>query len=279
MAQPPRLDHAVINVRYHMDQAVGSFGDLGFHLTDRGYHTLGSINHLMMFAADYIELIGLPEGSETETPGRPDIANSPVGINGLVFRTVDADETFAHLREIGMAADPPKSFSRPVELPEGTLDARFRTVQLGHGVFPGGRVYFCEHGTPELVWRPEWQSHANGALAMPQFVVASENHEQEAEDFAKLLRSDVTGSGDRLGVGLDGAVVAVLSPAAYRGRYGDLACSLDGRSSIFGAVVIRVDDLAGIRGIALSAGVPVIDEADRVVIRQDAFDSVLEFVL
>ena len=66
---------------------------------------------------------------------------------------------------------------------------------------------------------------------------------------------------------------------AYRDRYGDLACSLDGRPSIFGAIVIRVDDLARIRGIATTTGVPVIDEADRVVIHQETFDSVLEFVL
>ncbi len=278
MAQLAQLDHAVINVQYQMDQAEGAFGDLGFHLTARGYHTLGSINHLMMFATDYVELIGLPKDAKGGNPGRPDIATTPVGINGLVFKTSDADETFAHLQEIGMAGDPPKAFSRPVQLSDGTSDARFRTAHLRRGVFPGGRVYFCEHGTPDLVWRPEWQSHASGALAMPEFVVASENHEKEAEDFAKLLRSDVSGSGRRLSVELDGAVITVLSPGAYRDRYGDLASSLDERSSIFGAIVMRVDDLAGIRGIASTAGVPIVDDADRVVIRQETFDSVLEFV-
>ena len=113
---------------------------------------------------------------------------------------------------------------------------------------------------------------------MPEFVVASENHEKEAEEFARLLRSDVSGSGDQLRVRLDGAVITVLSPPAYRDRYGDLASSLTERSSIFGSLVLRVDDLAKIRGIATATGVPVIDEADRVVIRQETFDSVLEFV-
>ena len=73
-------------------------------------------------------------------------------------------------------------------------------------------------------------------------------------------------------------MITVLSPGAYRDRYGDLASSLDGRSSIFGAIVMRVDDLAGIRGIASATANPVIDDADRVVIRQATFDSVLEFV-
>ena len=278
MAKPPQLDHTVINVRYQMDPATGAFGDLGFHLTDRGYHSLGSINHLMMFDADYIELIGLPKDPDDGKPGRLDIADAPLGINGLVFKTSDADETYDHLQEIGMAGAPPKSFSRPVELPEGSSDARFRTAHVRHDVFPGGRIYFCEHRTPELVWRPEWQSHENGTLSMPEFVVASENHEKEAEEFARLLRSDVSGSGDQLRVRLEGAVITVLSPRAYRDRYGDLASSLTERSSIFGSLVLRVDDLAKIRGIATATGVPVIDEADRVVIRQETFDSVLEFV-
>jgi len=278
MDRLPQLDHAVINVQYQMDQAEGSFKDLGFHLTDRGYHSLGSINHLMMFTTDYIELIGLPEASKGDSSGRPEIANSAVGINGLVFKTSNADETFAHLQEIGMAGDPPKSFSRPVKLSEGTSEARFHTAHLRPGVFPGGRVYFCEHSTPELVWRPEWNAHENGALSLPEFVVASENHELEAEKFATLLSSDVSGSGELLRVQLDGAAITILSPQTYQDRYGNLASPLDVRSSIFGAIVIRVSDLAEIRGIALTAGIPVIDDTNRLVIRHESFDSVLEFV-
>ena len=278
MAEPAQLNHTVINVRYQMDQVEMSFRDLGFHLTDRGYHSLGSINHLMMFDSDYIELIGLPDESEEGKPGRPDVANAPVGINGLVFKTADADETFAHLQDIGMAGDPPKSFSRPVELAEGTSDARFRTAHLRHDVFPGGRVYFCEHGTPELVWRPEWQSHNNGALSMPEFVIASENHEKEANGFAELLRSDIGGSGNQLSVKLDGSVITLLSPRAYRDRYGDQASSLAERSSFFGAMVLKVNDLADIRRSVAASGLPIVDEVERVVVREETFDSVLEFV-
>ena len=279
MAQLVQLDHTVINVRYEMDQAADRFRALGFHLTERGYHTLGSINHLMMFGSDYLELIGLPGDAKEKQSGRPDIENAAYGINGLVFKTSDVDETYAHLQAVGMAGDPPKSFSRPVELPDGTFDACFRTVHVRHDAFPGGRVYFCEHGTPELVWRPEWQSHGNGALAMPEFVVASDNHRGEAEDMAKLLRADVEGAGDQLSVKLDGAKISFLSSAAYRGRYGALASSLAERTSIFGALVVKVGDLSEIRRIAKAAEVPIIDEASRVVVREETFDSVLEFVV
>jgi len=58
---PPVLDHVVIDVRDRMDEAARTFAALGFHLTPRGYHTLGSMNHLMMFRADYLELLGFGE--------------------------------------------------------------------------------------------------------------------------------------------------------------------------------------------------------------------------
>ncbi len=278
MAELAKLDHTVINVRYDMDEAAERFAALGFHLTDRGYHTLGSINHLMMFGSDYLELIGLPQDAKGSQSGRPDIENAPLGINGLVFKTADVDETYAHLQTIGMAGDPPKSFSRPVELPEGASDACFRTVHVRHDAFPGGRVYFCEHGTPELVWRSEWQSHANGVQAMPEFVVASSDHGREADDMAKLLRADVAGSGEQVSVPLDGAAISFMSPGAYRERYDDRASSMVERSSIFGAIVMQVNDLEPVRRVAQTAGLLVIDEANRVVVREDRFDSVLEFV-
>ena len=56
------LDHIAINVKENMDEAYKLFSELGFTLTPRGYHTLGSINHSMVFKNDYLELIGTPKG-------------------------------------------------------------------------------------------------------------------------------------------------------------------------------------------------------------------------
>ena len=33
--------------------------------------------------------------------------------------------------------------------------------------------YFCEHFTPELIWRREWQDHPNGVNAILEFIVVS----------------------------------------------------------------------------------------------------------
>jgi len=78
----PVLDHVAIDVRDRIDEAMGCFASLGFRLTPRGHHTLGSANHLAMFATDYLELLGFGEGGAN----RLEIARFPAGLNGLVFQ-------------------------------------------------------------------------------------------------------------------------------------------------------------------------------------------------
>ena len=50
----PTLDHVVINTRDRMDEAEALYERLGFHLTPRGHHTLGTINHLAIFGTEYL---------------------------------------------------------------------------------------------------------------------------------------------------------------------------------------------------------------------------------
>ena len=69
------LDHVVINARDDMDRAADIYRRLGFTLTERGYHSLGSMNHLAMFGTDYLELIAVPKGATT---GRMDLLDLSV---------------------------------------------------------------------------------------------------------------------------------------------------------------------------------------------------------
>ncbi|MCH8845049.1 MAG: VOC family protein [SAR324 cluster bacterium] len=267
----------VINVRFDMDRAEAVYGDLGFTLTSRGYHSMGSINHLMMFGDDYMELIGIPTGTDSQNIS---ILDMPLGINGLVFKTSDVDADYARLQMLGMDGEPPAAFTRPVSLPDGKFPARFRTVTVRPDVFPAGRVYFCEHGTPELVWRSEWQSHANGSSAIREIIVVSEQFNVEAENFATLLETEVTQDGEGLGVQLSGSRITLLPPASYQKRYGDLASPMADRRSIFGSVIIQVEQLEAVRKVIKSSNTPpkFTDEPNRVVVRDKSFDVVLDFI-
>ena len=59
MPLPLAIDHAVIAVR-DLDPAAADFRALGFTLTPRGHHSIGSQNHCIMFESTYIELLAAP---------------------------------------------------------------------------------------------------------------------------------------------------------------------------------------------------------------------------
>jgi hypothetical protein len=273
-----RLDHVVINVRRDMDAAERLCQALGFNVTPRGYHTLGSINHLMMFDTDYFELIGLPAVGEGK---RADLLTAPVGINGLVFKTANVDDTHAHLLALDMAGEPPRAFSRPVEVNGEALDAKFRTVTVRPGVFPEGRIYFCEHGTPELVWRPEWQNHANGSLDITEVMIVAEDVPKVAADYAKLVEGEVTvGHGGVRTIDIADTRLTFRTPRGYREQYGDLASEMGGRDAIFGSLVFRTTSLALVAEIleSMDDAPPATVGTESIVIRLSDHDSVLEFV-
>jgi len=268
------LDHIVINARTGLDEAELLFRALGFALTPRGHHTLGSINHLAMFASDYLELIGVPEGQAAR---RPEVAQAPPGLNGLVFRSRDIDATHAHLAACGAAGAPPKEFSRPVALADGsTPDARFRTVAVGEGAFPAGRLYFCQHLTPELLWRPEWLIHPNGVTGFAELVVVAPDPAALARRVGEIVGTEAAGAEVALP---GGCSLSVLDPASYRTRFGALARDMGGRTAMLGALAFH--GAPGRMAPFLdAAGVPTAQReevGDAVRVGIDPLDLLLEF--
>ena len=178
------LDHVVINARDDMDRAADIYTRLGFTLTERGYHSLGSMNHLAMFGTDYLELIAVPKGA---TSGRLDLLTFPFGLNGLVFGSEDSAITYGSLAKAGVPIEPPVEFTRPVKVDGKERDARFRTVRMKAGVVPYGRVYYCHHFTRDLVWRDEWRHHRNGAVAVARALIVEPDPAAGAKLYADMF--------------------------------------------------------------------------------------------
>jgi len=237
---PPVLDHVVIDVRDCIDEAMRCFSALGFQLTPRGHHTLGSVNHLAMFATDYLELLGFGEEGAT----RLEVARFPVGLNGLVFKTGDAEQVHRQATAAGLPVLPVQSFSRPVTLDGATRDARFRTTRLDPAKIAMGRVYFCEHLTPDLVWRPEWQSHPNGACAIVRVVVATGDPRRTAALFRDLFGGSTVAERDgRCVIAAGMAQIELSLPNLVEAEFAEAAAQPAGRAEYMAALEIRVRSL------------------------------------
>lgn len=277
----PTLDHVVVNARDRLDEAAELYARLGFTLTPRGYHTLGSMNHLAMFGTDYLELIAVPPGSA----GRPEILASPVGLDGLVFRTEDAAITYAALREAGLPIEPPQQFSRPVTLSEASTgdhsaDAVFRTTRLQREAVPAGRLYFCQHLTRNLVWRDEWQHHRNGAVGIARAVIAAQEPEVLGGLFRRMfgpLAVRTIDEGCALTVGL--ARFDIVTPAALWEMFGEAAAESRGRRDYMAALSLRTVSLDAAERALEDGGIRGIDRvgASVLVPASEAFGVTLEF--
>ena len=246
----PTLDHVVVNVRDQLDAAEVLYRRLGFHLTPRGYHTLGSMNHLAIFGTDYLELIAVPPGKTD----RNDILQYPPGLNALVFGAEDSDALYARLVEAGAPVQSPNDFSRPVAFEGGSGDAAFRTTRLRPEAFAAGRLYFCEHKTRNLVWRDEWRRHPNGVVG----VACTTSVSRDPDGFATLMRTMFGAAlvrpipgGYRLVLGLSSFDCVTADEAAA--RYGDALPEATGRDDYMVCLSFRVSDL-GATEAALAAG-------------------------
>ena len=258
----PLIDHVIVNARDGLDDMAALWTRLGFHLTPRGHHTLGSSNNLAILGTDYIELLGvLPERIKAGG-GRTDVMDWPSGLNGLVYKTLDSDGVHAALAAAGAPVLPPQAFSRPVDMGHGrTGDAAFRTVRLPADTVPAGRMFFCHHLTPELVWHDPWRRHPNGAMGLAGMVIAAEDPDVLGALFAQLFGADAVRRGQD-GVALPAglAMVEVVTPAALRARFGDAAPAMDGRTQAMAALLVRTASLArageALRqgGVAFKAG-------------------------
>lgn len=261
---PARLDHVVLNTHYDIDRAHAQLQALGFTLTPRGHHTLGSVNHLVMFEGGYLELIGQPRDSAKV---RQEILDSPLGLDGLVYAVEDVPACHDAWQALGLAVQPVQHFSRPVEVDDGVaIDARFSTVRLIPGQFAAGRVYACRHFTPELVWRQEWMAHVNGVRGIASMVVLDGDPAAACQSYA------------RLGQWEDGFQLEFMDAPALAERLDALAAHAPGRPAAFAVLRFTGGDRDAIAARAHAHGLPLQQKAERLQVALPDFATVFEFI-
>ncbi len=212
------IDHVLVGVR-DLEAARHTYERLGFTVTPRGRHIgWGTANYCIMFGADYIELIGIVDAGQPSNDLDKFLEARGEGLAGLALAADDADRTYAALKAAGAGAEPPRQLKRLLELPEGPVEPRFTLVQLAPDTIPGARTFVCHHLTPELMRRPDWLDHANGARRIAGLTVRSEDPERAARAYGGLFGGPVEeAAGGAFRVRLGEAVLEVAGVPANAG--------------------------------------------------------------
>ncbi len=258
MAHPVQgIDHVFLLV-HDLDAGAAQFRRLGFTLSPRGLHSAekGTANHTLVFEHDYCELLGVVADTPDNLVHREMLAEDGDGLRAIACRIADAHAARKALAALGITAGPVSEFSRP--LPGSASDvAAFAATDLALDEAPSGHMFLCQHKTPDMVWRPELQTHANGARALAGIVTMANDTETLARRFARLFAEGqirAIPGGHAVETGANSARILCLTPAAAAARYDDRAVA-DTPPRGYAALQIAVADIAVTAEVLTRAGI------------------------
>lgn len=237
------IDHTLVGVR-DLEAARDAWQRLGFAVTPRGRHIgWGTGNYCIMLASGYIELLGIVDASQF-TNNLDFFLKTREGLMGLAFATDDAAACAESLRKSGIAAEGPKQLKRLLELPEGTVVPEFALVHPAADAVPGLKAFVCQHLTPELIRRPDWLAHPNGARSLLGMTIAVEQPRALVPAWRRLLGDKaVRADAAAMLVETGGGRLLFATPETLAARYRDVAPLPDYQRPWAAAMSLGVVDL------------------------------------
>lgn len=217
------IDHAIVGVA-DLDGARDAYARLGFTTTPRGRHIgWGTGNYTIMFEHDYVELLGVIDPSQY-IHGLDKFLETGEGLLNVALATPDAEAAFRWLQQSGVDLAPPESLQRVLETEDGDTTLQFKNLHLPQPVTPGLKTFACEHLTRDMVWRPDWLSHPNGATGISAVTVVMETLEGVKDAYTRLFGADAVSGEERRGtiyVDTGNDELWFVTPKAFPDRHYD----------------------------------------------------------
>jgi hypothetical protein len=274
------IDHAIVGVR-RLDGAAETWRRLGFTLSPRGRHYgWGTANYCIMFAHDYIELLGIVDPAQF-TNNLDQFLATREGLLGLAFATADAPAARSALTARGVAVSGPHELARAIESEPGREDRlEFALVRPEPREAPALNAFLVEHRTPALLRRPEWLDHRNTATRIAVVTVVVEDPPALAGAYEKLLGAGATTlTDDTLAVHTGDAAIVFARADDLSLLHPELAIPDLAPPYLF-ALRIAVHDLAAARRALAASNIATRGDRDDIVVvaPEDASGVALEFI-
>lgn len=259
------VDHLVLCVR-DLEAARDVYRRLGFTLTPRALHPFGTGNSLVQLRGSYIELLTVVDPAKIVPPREGEFSFASFnqrflgrreGFSMLALTSDDARADRDEFVAAGLVTYPPFDFSRKAKLPEGEeVTVSFSLVFLGEASMPEAGFFTCQHHTPHFFWDPDYQDHANGALAVAEIVMVAADPRASMGFFARLQGRDAVAMQDgQLVVALSRGRIVVLDPRRAADRFPGLGQAESPVTPHFVGYRIAVRDLDAVRMRLDAAGV------------------------
>ncbi len=217
------IDHTVLAAA-DLEAARQTYARLGFTLTPRGRHIgWATGNYCIMFGGNYIELLGIAEPGGFTAGLEQALAQRGEGVHKIVLGSQDAAASQAALLRSGFAASDPQSLKRALELPEGDVLPAFTLVHLPPEATPQASMFVCQHLTPELLRRPQWLLHPNGATHLAGCVVVCDEPVALEPHYERLFGAGTCVRTDRmLAARIGGEHILFVTPTDLETLFPDL---------------------------------------------------------
>ena len=210
----------------------------------------GTGNRCVMLQNGYVEFLTPTHDTANARQLRLAIARY-TGVHLIAFGTQTPAVDFARLEAAGFAPLPPVALQRQVGTEDGEATARFTVVRVAATTMAEGRIQYCQHHTPEVVWQTRWLKHANHAVGLAGVVICVADPAEAAQRYARFTGLPVQQVGHAWRLDSDRGYLCFMHASTLRQWLGVTAPTLPW----IAGYVIDSDDMAAtcavVGGLAL----------------------------
>jgi hypothetical protein len=273
---PHGLDHIVHAVR-DLDAAAAFYANASFTVGARNRHPWGTHNRIVQLKNCYIEILTVaepekiaPHGARSFSFGafNRDFLASREGFSMLILNSSNAVEDARAFESSGISNFNVFDVAREGTRPDGTpVKLAFSLAFAQDPVSPNVSFAVCQHHFPENFWDPAFQTHANGAKAVPGAELVAHRPASHGA-FLKAFTgaSELHSSSIGVGAHTQNGDIEILAPMSFRDRFGVSSDLLAGEGMVLGAMRFAVADIAQAEALHRKNGIASHHHGGRLVV-------------
>jgi hypothetical protein len=199
-----------------------------------------------------------------------DFLASREGFSMLILNSSNAVEDARSFEASGISNSKVFDFAREGAKPDGTPVKLAFSLAFAHdATSPNTRFAVCQHHYPENFWDPAFQTHANGAAAVPGVAMVADNptdHHIFLEAFTGLR--DLHSSSIGIKARTENGYVEIMEEVAFRDQFG-VPLAVEGEGMTLNAMRFEVADIGQAEALHRQNGIASRRHVGRLIVPPD----------